>query len=318
MNKQELEQKFEEIYKAKIEPQLQELESYRLTAKKSFNKNITYIVCLIFIAFYGLYFNIFSSTHNKFQIYGILAFILFIVLMAVSIFFIIRTKKIYDDYRKYTKKALLVPILSVFGEFKLYTEKRTMLYDIQGFGLYPAAEQLTYDDVISGVYKNIPVSIEEINLTHEIETKNSSYTVIDFKGLLFKIKMNKCFNCKIVAGRGLSVRNPRLEKVVLEDVEINKKYKIFSDNQVECRYLMTPSFMERIKNIKTVFDSSYTDFVFNNNYFYLFLGSSNNFFEVGNVYQTLYNNKNYIKVFGELYSLFSLIDYFKLDQKTGL
>lgn len=57
-----------------------------------------------------------------------------------------------------------------------------------------------------------------------------------------------------------------LEQIVLEDSKFNEKYNIFSDDQVESRYLLTPSFMERLKNIQSAFLVVSANFVFKNKY----------------------------------------------------
>ena len=125
----------------------------------------------------------------------------------------------------------------------------------------------------------------------------------------------------------------KLEQVVLEDTEFNNSYNIYSDNQVESRFLLTPTFMERLKNIQATFLVLSVNFVFNNGYLYLFLNGSsactnmtleddntnnNGFFEVGSIDKTLLDKRIYLKLFRELISIFSLISYFKLNEKTGI
>ena len=56
----------------------------------------------------------------------------------------------------------------------------------------------------------------------------------------------------------------KLEQVFLEDAEFNNNYNIYSDNQIESRFLLTPTFMERLKNIQAAFLVFSVNFVFNN------------------------------------------------------
>ena len=124
-----------------------------------------------------------------------------------------------------------------------------------------------------------------------------------------------------------------LEKISLEDTEFNKEFTVYSDNQVEARYLITPSFMERIKNLQLNFMVGTIDFAFKDKYLYLFLGNMttletlesfklcenvNGLFEVGDIHKTLLNKRVYLKAFKELVSIFSMVHYFKLEQKIGL
>ena len=91
--------------------------------------------------------------------------------------------------------------------------------------------------------------------------------------------------------------------------------------------------MERLKNIQSTFLVLSVNFVFNGGYLYLFLDKSfgsldiaiaqdnrdnYGFFEVGNINKTLLDKTIYLKLFRELASIFSLINHFKLNEKTGL
>lgn len=137
--------------------------------------------------------------------------------------------------------------------------------------------------------------------------------------------------------------NKNLEIVRLEDPEFDNNYNVYSDDQVEARYLITPSFMERIKHIQSIFFAPSVDFAFKDGFLYLFLNSSDEilnfiktqrvakenkskitlcetdgFFEVGSIQTTLFNKEIFKDIFDELSSIFSLVDYFKLNENTGL
>ncbi len=132
---------------------------------------------------------------------------------------------------------------------------------------------------------------------------------------------------------GISIKtkiNPKprkLEKVTLEDVEFNEFFDVFSDSQIESRYLLTTSFMERIKTIQAIFLALGVSCIFKDNYFYLFLNHCMNIeslsiegslFEVGSMKDTLLDKKIYQRAFYELVSIFQLIQHFKLDQRIGM
>ena len=119
----------------------------------------------------------------------------------------------------------------------------------------------------------------------------------------------------------------KLEKVTLEDVEFNNFFDVFSDSQIESRYLLTTSFMERIKTIQAVFLALGVNCVFKDDYIYIFLNhcinigsvtSGRGLFEVGGMNSTLLDKNIYKMVFNQLVSIFQLIQHFKLDQKIGM
>ena len=390
MEDNEIKQKFEEIYKSKIEPNLKRLEIQRIEEKKKYDLyvKVSIIACISGILLSVLCFLIKSP------------FIIFLIIIGfiVAIPSSILSTKIANNYRKMIKPFLLKPVLSIFGNFRLENKEILSLKEIKSLGLYHRASSKRDDDIIVGTYKDIPISLIEAALVHTESRGKSPTTVSDFNGLILKIKTNKSCEGITVGDQKVNIdnyikllkevaqKNPdmcppemlkfldspifktisqtqkfmndnklfikngklcvdifdnhtknkitkKLEQVILEDVEFNNNYNIYSDNQVESRFLLTPTFMERLKNIQATFLVLSVNFVFNNGYLYLFLNGSsactnmtlednnadnNGFFEVGSIDKTLLDKKIYLKLFRELVSIFSLINYFKLNEKTGL
>ena len=68
----------------------------------------------------------------------------------------------------------------------------------------------------------------------------------NFKGIAIVRPKNSYMNCA-------DLKRLNLEEVRLENIEFCKNYRVFSMDQIESRYLLTTSFMERFKNIKFSF-----------------------------------------------------------------
>lgn len=67
--------------------------------------------------------------------------------------------------------------------------------------------------------------------------------------------MNKKFEGKTVVLKdsgwlNLFKKIGRPERVKLEDVSFERQFEVFSDNQIEARYLLTTAFMERMSEVK--------------------------------------------------------------------
>lgn len=394
MEPNELNKKFEEIYKSSIELKLNGFESRRLELKQ---KRDLIMKIGIALCSFCIIAGIFEIVVGKNIIGTALAVVTFFVLMISAALI---SNYFSNSYRKMVKPTLLKPILSVFGNFRLEDKEVLSLKEIKSLGLYCNAQSKKDDDIIVGTYEDIPITIIETKLTRMVKNNNdnSSSKVDCFSGLILKIKMNKSFEGITVGEqkenidnytkllKEVSQKNPELchpqvlkildnslfntisqaqrfmndnkllirngklyvdifdrytknkvtrtlEKISLEDSEFNSNYNIYSDNQVESRYLLTTAFMERLKNIQSTFLVLSVDFVFNGGYLYLFLDKSigsfdiavaqdsdngHGFFEVGNINRTLLDKTIYLKLFRELASIFSLINYFKLNEKTGL
>ena len=109
-----------------------------------------------------------------------------------------------------------------------------------------------------------------------------------------------------------------LNAIKLEDSEFNKKYKAYSSDEVEGRYLITTAFMERFKNLQTAFGARGAKCSFYGESLMFAISTNKNLFEIGNLFTPLNSPKQLEVFFNELISILALIDYFKLDEKTGL
>ena len=130
----------------------------------------------------------------------------------------------------------------------------------------------------------------------------------------------------LVAGAIYIVRKcrPESEKsmlnVQLEDSAFNKNYDVYSKDQVEGRYLVTPAFMERFKNLHTSFGTEMAKCAFFDDKIMFALSTGKNLFELtGGMFFSLKDNAEQAKIFyEEISAIYEIIDYFKLDEKTGL
>ena len=83
----------------------------------------------------------------------------------------------------------------------------------------------------------------------------------------------------IVASRTLNTRFLG-EKEQMDDVFFSKEFRVFADDKVEARYLLTPAFMERLRELKIKFAGEMgVSAAFMDDKFYLFLNRAKNRFE---------------------------------------
>ena len=109
----------------------------------------------------------------------------------------------------------------------------------------------------------------------------------------------------------------KYEQIILEDESFNRKYLVFSNNQVESRYLLTTAFIERFKEINVAFDSVSQRAEFKGDKLYILIKTKKDLFNFGSLSKET-SLENFEQSFEELYSIIKLSDHFKLDQKIGL
>ena len=109
-----------------------------------------------------------------------------------------------------------------------------------------------------------------------------------------------------------------LNSIILEDPEFNKKYNVYSSNQIEGRYLVTTSFMERFKTLHTAFGSNKAKCAFFDDKVMFAISTNKNLFEIGDLFHPLTDMKHINDFMKEISAIYEIIDYFKLTEKTGL
>ncbi len=108
------------------------------------------------------------------------------------------------------------------------------------------------------------------------------------------------------------------DKLKLEDIRFAKRFNVYSKDEVEGRYLITPAFMERFNNLTTAFGTNKAKCSFFEDKVMFAISTNKNLFEVGNLFTSLKNPKNLQKFFDELNSILKMVEYFKLDEHTKI
>lgn len=108
------------------------------------------------------------------------------------------------------------------------------------------------------------------------------------------------------------------DKLELEDIKFSKRFNVYSKDEVEGRYLVTPAFMERFNNLTTAFGTNKAKCSFFEDKVMFAISTNKNLFEVGTLFTSLKNPKNLQKFFDELSSILEMIEYFKLDENTKI
>jgi len=109
-----------------------------------------------------------------------------------------------------------------------------------------------------------------------------------------------------------------LEKTELEDPDFNKVFNVFTNDEVEARYILTTAFMERFKELKLVFGAKRIRAAFFNNSLLIALSCHRDMFSLGNLLKPVTDSGQIQELFEEFLAVLSIIDLLKLDSKLGL
>lgn len=133
---------------------------------------------------------------------------------------------------------------------------------IYNTGMIKMGHRYSSNDLVIAMYKNIKIIQADVHIEERRERRNSkgnreTYWVTLFKGKWMIFDFNKNFKANIqVKQKGFNnskITNwwneEKFKKVEMEDQEFNKNFTIYTQNEHDAFYVLTPSLMEKIKNL---------------------------------------------------------------------
>lgn len=127
-----------------------------------------------------------------------------------------------------------------------------------------------------------------------------------------------CFCVFIVISADMLIKKRKFQGVKLEDLKFDERFSVFSKDQIEARYLITPSFMNRLNHLRTSFGTKKIKCAFFDDKILFAISTNKDLFELGDFHRSLINKKKIKDFYDEITAIYNMIDYFKLNEKTGL
>jgi uncharacterized membrane protein len=190
-------------------------------------------------------------------------------------------------YRQSFKSKVVAEIV------KSYNQEWQYLFDTcinqseyKRSGLFPHQyDRYTGDDFVTGKIEKTDFQFSELHTQYKQVTYGSKgqrheHWVTIFRGLFVHADFNKNFSGTTYVlpdtaerllgtfGQSLQKLSGRGDLVKLENIEFEKRFVVYSSDQVESRYILTPAIMEAMVNLDSRFDGDiYFSFVGSRVYF---------------------------------------------------
>ena len=311
---------FHKIYEEEIIPILK---SYKQQKEKADEKN-RYDYLGAALCFLSLITFMLACSGSVERFYSMILVIVSVLLclLGSSIMEPMRAELQNNELKKklFFKKKCMSKLLRVFGNIKWYNNCEFIkTVEICETGLFPPILYRITDDEFVGEYQGVKFRMSE--------TKFPVNRFIGFTGIILAFEANKSFESHTIIVSKLAPdrhHSFKLEPVTLEDPKFCRDYNVYSSDQTEARYLITPSFMERFRKLKVAFKTTDIACAFLKNKVIFALdseglsGLSKNLFEI-DAYSAFTDDREAINIFyNELTSVLDMAAYFKLDEKTGL
>lgn len=244
---------FEDFYKSELEPLLQPLEKQRRELQ-----NLTYRAIL-----FGLLSVVLLIV--AFQAQNIILGLLFITALIATIISLVKYYSQEKEYVSSFKETIIRRIINYIDPSFQYNPKACINEDDYGrSGLFLTNyDRYKGDDYVEGKREKTYFCFSELHTEHEVKSGKSSHWETIFKGLFFIGDFNKNFQGRTYVwsesnpqlgffGKLFSSFARDLEKVKLESSEFENRFIVYSNDQVEARYILTPSLMERMVKLQSM------------------------------------------------------------------
>ncbi|MCK3684286.1 DUF3137 domain-containing protein [Maribellus sp. YY47] len=256
-----------EIYRSKLSPALLSLESQR----KDVVKRILLSVAILLLG-------IVAFVVGQQSEYGFIPGVLIVIGAFVSFGFAFSK---YNSYKQAFKNKVVRKVIeSIDPDWNYHPEACISENEYVESGLFQRHwDRYNGDDLISGVIDKTDFRLSELHTQYKtvsVDSKGrrSEHWHTIFKGLFAHADFNKeirgeTFVLPDIAermfgkwGQKLQKFSPRGELVKLENIEFEKYFVVYSHDQNEARYILTPKIMEAIVHIRQQFDTEiYLSFV---------------------------------------------------------
>ncbi|GGI81525.1 DUF3137 domain-containing protein [Shewanella gelidii] len=228
-------------------------------------------------------------------------------------------------YQSDIKVQVFPRIFRYFGDDFIFSDNhRLSLSTFKQAKILPRYDRAKHEDYVQGTYRGVEIVLNEIALVRRVKRHNRTVDQPVFKGLAIELSCKKPFHghTVLIKNRGgvmnfFSDRYEGLQRVKLEDAKFEKRFDVFSTDQVEARYLLTLAFMERLQALAALFGESFQCAFYQQKLFIL-LDSKINRFELGSVLKGASFEHEFSQINHEMKQLFAIIDVLKLDEYTGL
>ncbi len=309
------EEEFTNYYNQNIFPYLDEYESCRKDLIKKFLITASIIVAVfIILVLFGVI--------NQEIIIRAAIFTGGVIFIIFSFF-----RQIFRNKLKRTFYIQLFSLLDLKYSFESSDEKYNVSDKILNLckksEIYSRYDNIDVDDIITGKYNDLDFSVYDTHIYYETGSGKNRHTVHPLRGFILTTEIKKKFVGETLIKTDRFLQTGKIGQKVtvrLEDIVFEKEFEVYSDDQIEGRYLLTTAFMNRLVEYKKrkhysieVFFSNNLD---GNENIFFFINNNKDNFEFPMLKKL--EKESFYKILKEIYDVLEIIDALKLEQNIGL
>lgn len=256
---------FKEFYETRLKEKLAVLEASRKKVLKRYGMGL-----MLFIALAAWNYSLVSLNPQEYLI------IISVALSATGfLWFVIVTFKRKNKYRLSFKGNVVTEIVKLFDpEWQYHFDSCINQADYEKSGIFrQQVDRYNGDDLVVGRIEKTDFQFSELHtqykqVTYGPKGQRREHWVTIFRGLFMHADFNKNFSGTTYVlpdtaeklfgsfGQSLQKLSSRGELVKLENLEFENRFVVYSSDQVEARYILTPSIMEAMVSLSNRFGES--------------------------------------------------------------
>lgn len=224
--------------------------------------------------------------------------------------------------RDEAKLMLVDPVAREFGmDFTHRIGAPEVISQFRMMGMVPDWDRASFEDRLTGTRKDAPFEFFEAKLEKRVRTSDGkgrtrTHWKTVFQGQCLVVHFPKPFegSTRVYRDAGMLNGLVRLghafgqhERVGLEDPKFEKAFEVYSTDQIEARYLLTPDFMERLLNLEATFHGKKLRCAFSGGEMFVAV-EGGNLFEAGSMFRPMDDLGRVREILEDFAAVFLLID----------
>jgi hypothetical protein len=226
------------------------------------------------------------------------------------------------QYVKSYKKKILPQIAQTLGNLHYIAKGKLIVDSLKLSKIVPRYNRQECEDYFFGEYKGAKIELSEIKLEYESGSGDDKTVKTVFDGLVFLINVPKdIFGHTVLrpnqAGffEWFSEKSLGLERANLVSPEFEDIYDVYTNDQVEARYLVHPKMIENFTALSKEYEGGRLSAEYYNGRLLLLLPSKAKHFEPAGIHIEATNIDTLIEMKHELISVLSIVDELELAVK---
>ena len=224
-----------------------------------------------------------------------------------------------EKLKTQTKLMLIEPVSAEFGmSYALNPGQPQDIHTFRSLGLVPGWDRAKYEDRLTGSRNETPFEFFEAHLEEKRTTTDSkgrtrTTWVTVFRGQCLVVKFHKKFHVtKVYRDMGMmnwlgKLGQGKAQKVKLEDPVFEKAFEVYSTDQIEARFILTPDFMERLLGLERTFKGKQVRCAFSGGEMFLCC-EGKNLLEAGSMHRKMDDLGRVREMLQDFAAIFLLID----------